>query len=91
MKLAAAFTFALVALFAGANGLLQFENVDCDSCNAAYKFCDDNGSTWTTKKGEQQTCRDHVCYKRPECRQCPGEFTLCKDRFPQYCGNKPCA
>ncbi|KAH7084256.1 hypothetical protein FB567DRAFT_78307 [Paraphoma chrysanthemicola] len=90
MKFITAIITVTGILIAQTVALPQFENVDCESCNEAFFYCKDNGVTEVTKKGEVQTCRDHVCCIRPECRQCPGEFTLCQNRFPRYCGNKPC-
>ncbi|KAJ4988443.1 hypothetical protein SVAN01_06060 [Stagonosporopsis vannaccii] len=52
--------------------------IDCNYCIGMLNFCFENGHS-TGQEGCKQTCREHVCHRTPECKQCHGEFSQCPD------------
>ncbi|KAH6629514.1 hypothetical protein C7974DRAFT_394649 [Boeremia exigua] len=53
--------------------------IDCNYCTGMLDFCFQNGHT-SGQEGCKQTCREHVCHRKPECKKCHGEFDQCPER-----------
>ncbi|CAO2653785.1 Nn.00g031960.m01.CDS01 [Neocucurbitaria sp. VM-36] len=57
---------------------------DCGWCTSMYDFCVHNGHS-AGQTGCMQTCREHVCHRNPECKDCGGDvFSHCPEvsRYP---------
>ncbi|KZM22478.1 uncharacterized protein EKO05_0000807 [Ascochyta rabiei] len=55
------------------------ETIDCGYCTGMLDFCFKNGHT-QGQEGCKQTCREHVCHRTPECKNCHGEFDQCPEK-----------
>ncbi|OAL47538.1 hypothetical protein IQ07DRAFT_682365 [Pyrenochaeta sp. DS3sAY3a] len=75
---AALATAALAAPAECAPDVLARDGIDCSRCIGLYDFCVKNGHT-KGQEGCMVTCREHVCHRHRECKQCGNPFDKCPE------------